>query len=74
MPKAEVTMSEEKMPQDVRDRLFPLLCDSKRGKRHHPEDKAFIEDCFEKYPEQYREMEPEVNKAAAPFGARQHYE
>lgn len=62
-------MSNE-LPFDVRSRLFELRCKSKRGEYLTPEDMKFLEDCWKKWPVEYKAMEREVFVETAPFGSK----
>ena len=61
---------EQKMPYDVRETLFKVRCRAKRGDPLSREDTALIEECFEKWPDDYEAMSREVFEATAPFGSR----
>ena len=59
----------EKMPPDVRRKLFDIRCRSKRGEYLSEEERKLISLCWSRWPEDYRAMEAEVFEETKPFGA-----
>ncbi len=58
------------MPPGDYERLFQLRCRSKRGEYISPDDFAFLEMCWKKWPAQYSEMRDRVFEETKPFGSK----
>jgi len=61
----------KKMPDYLYERLFEILCRSKRGESISPEEHEFCVEMYKKYPQKYSEMERSNRfyNATKPFGA-----
>lgn len=58
------------MPPETRSRLFKLRCRSKRGEYLPPEEVAFLDDCWKRWPVEYSALGSEVFRETAPFGSQ----
>lgn len=58
------------MPYADHARCMDLRVRSKRGEYMSPENLAFLESCWKRWPEEYSEMSRAVFVESAPFGAR----
>lgn len=63
-------MTADPITAEARERLFKLRCRSKRGEYLSPEDMAFLENCYKRWPKVYRDISDAVHRETAPFGSQ----